>query len=238
MKVQLLSTKNGMKSGSLKRLAVALTKVLGYKVFRTTDVRPDRKQFRYGDLVNKLEQYKWFQKHGLSALEYTTDSVQAAKWGKEGHVVFGRKLLNASCGDGIVIIEPKTLYEGAQMCPVYTKYKPKKREFRVHVFKDKVVTIVEKRRKTDWNGDKKDTKIRNLANGYVFCQNVELTEKLRERINQLSLAASKVCSSDFRGVDVAYNEKLDDVFVIEVNSAPGIEGSNVDKYVETIKEYV
>jgi hypothetical protein len=235
MKLQLLSTKNGMKSASLKRLALALTTSLGYKVWRTVTVRHNRKQLKYGDLVDKLAQYKWFQQQGLSALEFTTNEHEAQKWWHNS-VVFGRKLLNASCGDGIVVFDDTT--KAPSGCPVYTKYKKKKREFRVHVFKDKVVTIVEKRRKTDWKGDKNDTKIRNLANGYVFCQEVELSEGLCGRIHQLALSASKVCSSDFRGVDLGYNEKNDDLFVIEVNSAPGIEGSNVGKYVEVIKQYV
>jgi hypothetical protein len=235
MKLQLLSTKNGMKSSSLKRLALSLSKAMGYKVFRTTNVRPHRRQLRYGDSVDKLTQYAFFQKAGLSALEYTTSPAEATKWVGEGQVVFGRQLLTASCGKGIVVFD--TPHEQAVPtevpCPVYTKYKKKKREFRVHVFKDKVVAIVEKKRKSGWNGQQ-DTKIRNLANGYIFCQEFPLTTTLRERINQLALAASKVSSSDFRGVDLGYNEKQDDLFVIEVNSAPGIEGSNVDKYVKAI----
>lgn len=236
MKVQLRSS---IKSNSLKRIALALSKALHYKVFRTKKIRVDRKQFVYGDLVNKLEQYKFFKQHGLSAIDFTTDQALAQKWLDDGYVVFGRKTLSGSEGKGIVIFEPNKdgpiLHHQVQ---VYTKYKPKKREFRVHVFKDKVVTIVEKRRKNNWEGDKSDAKIRNLANGYVFCQDVELTNQLRQRIEQLALASSQVCGSDFRGVDICYNEKHDDVFVIEVNSAPGIEGSNVDKYVQVMTKYV
>ena len=221
-------------------MAVALTNTLGYKVWRTTRIKPKRKQLRYGEAVNKLQQYQWFKEQGLSALEFTTSVEEANKWLADGFTVFGRKLLNASCGHGIVVHDGKgdsVLFE-ADKAPVYTKYKPKKREFRVHVFKDKVVTIVEKRRKKDWNGDKSDAKIRNLANGYVFCQTVELTDQLKKRIEEISLHARKVCGSDFCGVDVGYNEKHDDVFVIEVNSAPGIEGSNVDKYVKAVLQYV
>jgi hypothetical protein len=233
MKLQLLSTKNGMKSSSLKRLALSLSKAMGYKVWRTTKQRADRKQLRYGDSVDKLTQYKWFQQQGLSSLEYTTSLQEAQSWFADDNVVFGRLLLNASCGDGIVVFNPSVEQEQWVHCPVYTKYKKKKREFRVHVFKDKVVAIVEKKRKSGWNGQQ-DTKIRNLANGYVFCQGLELTEALRTRIELLALAASAVSGSDFKGVDLGYNEKQDDLFVIEVNSAPGIEGSNVDKYVKAI----
>jgi hypothetical protein len=229
-----------MKSGSLKRIAQALTAIFGYKVWRTTQKKAKRKQFLYGDLVDKLTQYKFFKEKGLSALDFTADNQEAHKWVQQGHVVFGRKTLTGSEGKGIVVFDggEDQKWPNETTCPVYTKYKPKKREFRVHIFKDKVVTIVEKRRKKDWQGDKKDAKIRNLANGYVFCQEVVLTEALRKRLEECALAASKVCSSDFRGVDVGYNEKHDDVFIIEVNSAPGIEGSNVDKYVKAIQQYV
>jgi hypothetical protein len=234
MKLQLLSTKNGMKSSSLKRLALSLSKAMGYKVWRTTKQRADRKQLRYGDSVDKLTQYKWFQQQGLSALEFTTSLQEAQKWFANGEVVFGRLLLNASCGDGIVVFNPSVEQEQWVHCPVYTKYKKKKREFRVHVFKDKVVAIVEKKRKSGWNGQQ-DTKIRNLANGYVFCQETDLTQNdLEHRITNLALAAAKVSGSDFKGVDLGYNEKQDDLLVIEVNSAPGVEGSNVDKYVKAI----
>jgi hypothetical protein len=235
MKLQLLSTKNGMKSSSLKRLALSLSKAMGYKVWRTTQARASRRQLRYGDSVDKLTQYKWFQQQGLSSLEFGC-AADALVWLDSGHTVFGRRLLNASCGDGIVVFEPGGKFL-EQNLPVYTKYKKKKREFRVHVFKDKVVAIVEKKRKSGWNGQQ-DTKIRNLANGYVFCQGLELTEALRTRIELLALAASAVSGSDFKGVDLGYNEKQDDLFVIEVNSAPGVEGSNVDKYVKVITAYV
>ena len=53
-------------------------------------------------------------------------------------------------------------------------------------------------------------------------------------IRELALAASKVTNSDFRGVDIGFNEKLNELFVIEVNSAPGIQGTNVDRYIEAI----
>jgi D-alanine-D-alanine ligase-like ATP-grasp enzyme len=54
----------------------------------------------------------------------------------------------------------------------------------------------------------------------------------------VALAAAKVSPSDFRGVDIGYNEKKDELFVIEVNSAPGIEGSNVNKYLDAMVQYV
>ena len=234
MKLQLLSTNSTKGSQSLKALAQALSQQLGYKVLRTTKVNPKRKQLKYGNSVDKLQQYKWFQQQGLSALEFTTSDAEAADWCLNGSTVFGRKLLNSSCGKGIVIWQPEDMSEhqnaGPVDCPVYTKYKKKKREFRVHVFQGVVVSVTEKKRKAGWT-DQRDTKIRNLANGYVFCQ--EVTNE-PEGLRELALKAAAVVQSDFKGVDIGYNEKNNDLFVIEVNSAPGITGSNINKYVQGI----
>ena len=228
-KLQLLSTNSTKGSLSLKLLAQALSQQLGYKVLRTTKVNPKRVQLKYGNSTDKLSQYKWFQQQGLSALEFTSDPSEAAMRVHEGKTVFGRRYLNSSCGKGIVIYEPtnSNIIEG---CPVYTVYKKKKREFRVHVFQGAVVSVTEKKRKTGWT-DARDTKIRNLANGYVFCQ--EVTNE-PEGLRELALQAAAVVQSDFKGVDIGYNEKKNDLFVIEVNSAPGICGSNINKYVQGI----
>lgn len=231
MKLRLLCTESTKGSQSLKTLAQTLTNHVGYKVWRSTREKPRRLHLKYGHSVDKLTQYNWFQQQGLSSLEFTTDPGVAQTWVEEGNTVFGRKYLNSSCGKGIVVIEPDGQgWVQHSPCPVYTKYKKKKREFRVHIFKDKVVMVCEKKRRAGFEGER-DTKIRNLANGYVFVQNnVQEPEGLRE----LALAASKVSPSDFKGVDIGYNEKKNELFIIEVNSAPGIQGSNVNRYAEVI----
>lgn len=227
MKINLKLTQSTKGSQSVKRLAIILSARLGYKVLRTLKTSLRRTQLQYGQGVDKLTQYKWFEQQGLSALEYTSSPVVAAQWLKEGFTTFGRKLLSSSCGKGIVVMEKM---DDHQFCPVYTKYKKKKREFRVHVFQDKVVAIVEKKRRAGWAGER-DSKIRNLANGYVFCQN---PVELPTGIEALAIAASKVVASDFKGVDIGYNEKNNDLFVIEVNSAPGMEGTNLEAYAKAI----
>jgi glutathione synthase/RimK-type ligase-like ATP-grasp enzyme len=231
-KPSLLTTKSGLKSASLKAIAQGLSTHFQRKVWRTTKPSLKRKQFKYGQSVDKLTQYQWFSDNEIPALEWT-DSVNIANgWLDEGHVVFGRKYLRASCGKGIVVYEPEG-NEKLEIHPVYTKYKKKKREFRVHVFKDQVVAVTEKKRRKEFDGIR-DTKIRNLANGYVFVQTVENEP---EGLRELALRAARVSASDFRGVDVGYNQLKDELFVIEVNSAPGIQGTNLTKYMEAIINY-
>lgn len=232
-KPSLLTTKSGLKSASLKAIALGLSTHFKRKVWRTTKPSLKRQQFKYGHSVDKLTQYQWFQDNEIPALDFTESDKTANDWLADGHVVFGRKYLNASCGKGIVIWSPEDLEHlnpGPHSCPVYTKYKKKKREFRVHVFKDQVVAVTEKKRRKEFNGER-DTKIRNLANGYVFVQTVENEP---EGLRELALRAAAVSSSDFRGVDVGYNQLKDELFIIEVNSAPGIQGTNLNKYLEAI----
>jgi hypothetical protein len=225
MKIQLLSTELG--SQSLKRIAQALSQKLAYKVLRTRKVNTKRKQFNYGNIADKLSQYRWFVDNDIQCPEYTTQRNVAESWVISGLAVFCRTLTRASEGRGIVVAETVDQLVNA---PVYTKYEKKKREFRVHIFKDKVVQIVEKRKRAGWQSDR-DTRIRNTANGYVFCRSVV---DIPSGLAELALKASKVTSSDFKGVDIGYNEKKNQLFVIEVNSAPGIEGSNVEDYANTI----
>lgn len=227
-RIQLLST--NLKSGSLKRIAQGLTSRVGYKILRTRRVNPRRKQYSYGNLIDKCTQYRYFTANDIPCPEYTFVREQACDWVSNGNVVFARTLTRASEGKGIVVAETVDQLVDA---PVYTKYAKKKREFRVHIFKDQVVQVVEKRKRSGWGGPR-DTRIRNTANGYVFCRDVvDPPAGLRE----VALRASLVTNSDFRGVDIGYNELKDQLFVIEVNSAPGIEGSNVDDYVNTILSY-
>lgn len=228
MKIRLLTT--NLKSGSLKRIAEGLSTKLGYKVWRSNKQKPNRIHLLYGDQKGKIEQYVYFKEQELPALTFTTSRSEAQSWAETGTVIC-RTLTHSSEGKGIVVAETP---EAVVQAPVYTRYKKKKKEFRVHVFKDQVVHVLEKRRKKDYDGDA-DAKIRNTANGYVFCSE-GVTEPVG--IRDLALKARKVTKSDFAGVDIGYNEKLNQLFVIEVNSAPGIEGSNVDRYIEVIVKNV
>ncbi len=225
MKLRLVSKKLG--SNSLKALAEGLSTKLGYKVFRSKAAHPKRNNITYGDCKDKLFQYEWFAANEVPALPFTTSIDQCKQWLQEGKTVFARTLTRASEGKGIVVLEDQSSIVAA---PVYTLYRKKKKEFRVHVFKDQVVQVLEKRKRKEFEGTV-NTKVRNTANGYVFCsQDVVEPEGIRE----LALKASKVTNSDFKGVDIGFNEKLNELFVIEVNSAPGIQGSNVDKYIDAI----
>ena len=128
-------------------------------------MKPNRIHLVYGNQIGKIEQYNFFQQKEIPALEFTQSQQTAKEWASSGSTVVCRKLIHSSEGKGIIVAETP---EEVVLAPVYTKYEKKKKEFRVHIFKDKVVQVLEKRRKKDYDGQA-DSKIRNTANGYVFC---------------------------------------------------------------------
>ena len=225
LKIRLVSKKLG--SQSLSALAHGLSSKLGHKVWRSKFPKPNRENLVYGDCKDKIFQYTWFKENQIPALEFTCNRQIAKEWAGNGTTVVARLLTRSSEGKGIVIAETP---EQVPVAPVFTVYRKKKKEYRVHVFKNQVVHVLEKRKKKEFNGEV-NTKVRNTANGYVFCSdNVIEPEGIRE----LAFKASKVTNSDFKGVDIGFNEKLNELFVIEVNSAPGIQGTNVDRYIQAI----
>lgn len=179
--------------------------------------------------VNKLSFFemvaKWnaVQPKTVNVPEWTTEQAVAAQWVKDGHTVVGRKLLTGNSGKGIVLYEGENAH--VQHCPLYTKYKKKKHEYRVHVFNGKVIDVAQKKKRKGI--DNIDTKIRNCNGGWVFCrEGIEIPNGLLDQA-VLALAATGL---KFGAVDVIWNAYEDKCYVLEVNTAPGIEGTTLEKY--------
>jgi glutathione synthase/RimK-type ligase-like ATP-grasp enzyme len=214
-------------SRSAKALAEVLSEKLGKMVYR---VRPDnlkgRIAFQFREGTDKLTQFRRFHENNVSCPEFTTDTSVARGWAGEGAVVC-RTLLRGSEGRGIVVAEAPDQIVAA---PLYTRYTKKRKEFRVHVFNGEVIDVQEKRKRQDHDGDR-DTRIRNTANGYVFCrENVVEPEGLRA----LALSAVQALGYNMGAVDVGWNERDNRCFVLEVNSTPGMEGTTLQKYADAI----
>lgn len=158
--------------------------------------------------------------------ETTTMREVAQQWLDEGHTVLARTLLRASGGRGIVV---HTTGEQVVQASLYTKYVKKKAEFRVHVFNNEVIHVQEKRRRA--GVEDVDNQIRNHDNGWVFCvQNVDAPADVTDQ----ALRAVRAAGVDFGAVDVIYNQKKNEAYVLEINTAPGLEGTTLEKYADAI----
>lgn len=187
---------------------------------------PETVVLNYGNAVLKTEQYQYFKDNNIPHPEWTTDFAVARDWVRSGITVVCRNRIRSERGHGIVLADSEaTLVESK----VYTKYIPKKREFRVNIFKDQVINIREKVGKAGST----NTKIRTPDNGY---STVKLLAEAPKGLSELALAAAKVSNSDFKGVDICYNQLKDYLFVLEVNSGPAIEGASVQEFAAAIRK--
>ena len=170
--------------------------------------------------------FSQWRRFEVSCPEWTTDYDTALEWLDSGHTVFARTLTRAHSGLGIVIARsPEELVDA----PLYTKYIKKKKEFRVHVFRNQVIDLQEKRRST--NSPDSDFLIRNHANGFVFCRD-DIIEPTDLRATALSAVAA--LGLDFGAVDIIYNAYYDKCYALEVNTAPGLEGTTLESYSNAI----
>jgi glutathione synthase/RimK-type ligase-like ATP-grasp enzyme len=125
---------------------------------------------------------------------------------------------------GIQIVSKE---EVSTHAPLYTEYIKKKKEFRVHVWDGKVIDVQEKRRKDGFES----AKVRNTANGYVFCR---MGIRPPAGLDSLAVSAVAALGRTYGGVDIIWNEHHNKSYVLEVNSRPGMEGTTVTKYADAI----
>lgn len=165
--------------------------------------------------------------------EFTTSRQTALEWVKNGDLVFGRLLTRSHSGHGIVFYDEDI--NDFLKAPLYTKFEKGKWEFRVHVMAGKVIDIQRKALRSDANPELNNRRIKSHENGFVFIRNdisvpgVVTTEALK------AMAATNPLL-DFGAVDVIYNQHYDRATVLEINSAPGLEGTTLTKYVEAFKD--
>lgn len=173
--------------------------------------------------ANKIRTFERLAAHQVSAPLWTANRNIAQNWLDQDSRVLARTILNGSGGAGIVVCNPGDRLPAA---PLYTMYQNKKQEFRVHVFNGAVIDVAEKRRRTDADrSDPTDALIRNHDNGWVFCHdNVTAPRGLYD----LAISAVRALGLDFGAVDIIWNR--DKGWVLEVNTAPGIEGTTLEHY--------
>lgn len=180
--------------------------------------------------TNKLYAFNLLHEKNISIPEYTTDLETAKLWIKDCWIVC-RTLLRASGGRGIVLAKTQ---EELVKAPLYVKYKRKDKEYRVHIFKGKVIDAAEKkRRQLENRPENYNPYIRNYEYGWVYCRdNVNLTEDTL----QLAKDTISALDLDFGAVDIIYNSKYNKAYVLEVNTAPGLQGKTLTNYVKAITD--
>lgn len=180
-----------------------------------------------GSSSNKLRTFQILKNAGVSVPDFTTDINEAKLWQQRGWKVLARHKLSSHSGQGIQVVK---LEEPMPHAPLYVKYIAKQHEYRVHVFKGKIIDVIEKRRRYGY--DNINSFIRTINNGWVFCRDNIVCS---DNIKNLCLSAIFALGLDIGAVDVI--EKDGKIYILEVNSAPGLQGTTLVKYVEAIKSW-
>lgn len=184
---------------------------------------------------NKLSAFKRLAEEGFVHIpEFTTKIEEAIEWRMNGDEFVARTVLNGHSGEGIILSDGKAVEELMKIkAPLYTKYIKKKAEYRFHVMGGKVFHVQRKARKHAVPDAEVNWKVRNLAGGFIY----EIGDPAKFAAKELEPAwhAVVILNLDFGAVDVVHGTD-GKWYVLEVNTAPGLEGTTLDKYVEAFKE--
>lgn len=188
--------------------------------------------------ANKLKTFRKLAENGdINIPEFTENPYTAVEWFDAGQTVVARHTLTGHSGEGISIANAgKEIPEGFIDAPLYTKYIRKKQEYRVHVCNGEAFFIQRKARSKDVADADVNWQIRNHANGFIFAHKdlgdlpFELEEQAVLAVDQLGL--------DFGAVDIVFDLDKKRPTVLEVNTACGIEGTTLEKYVEQFNNLI
>lgn len=178
---------------------------------------------------DKLRSFRAFRDNSVPSPEFTESLSEAQRWLESGEMVFARTVLRGHSGNGIVIMDPDHGDTWEARANLYVKYFKKKDEYRVHILRGEVIDVQRKGLREEFRGQADvNWKVRNLANGFVYVRNDGRTtpscvlDAARQAVSALQL--------DFGAADIIYNERDNRALALEVNTAPGLQGTTVENY--------
>jgi glutathione synthase/RimK-type ligase-like ATP-grasp enzyme len=180
--------------------------------------------------TSKVGTYDVLRENEVPTCMYTTAAETAYRWIEQGAKVLHRALDRGSQGRGITRVENSwdTTYVGGFYVQQFGD--DDNVEYRVHVMDGEVIDTAQKRRRSRNNGyeGRFDSTIRSANNGWVFCrEGVECAAG----VNEAAIKAVEALGLDFGAVDIATNT-AGGICVYEVNTAPGLEGTTLERYVD------
>lgn len=138
-------------------------------------------------------------------------------------IIFARNHIRGRSGSGITVFRPGEPIPGG--APLYVEYIKKDIEYRVHVVDGAVISIQQKKRRSDFDRNPDQQLIRSHGNGWVFCP-INIDE-VREDVKELALIAVASLGLTFGACDVVISSEDDRPYVLECNTAPGLTSPTV-----------
>lgn len=182
---------------------------------------------------DKIDCFRILGEYGVFIPTYFLDKNKAVAYFEDDNIkepqIVCRTLTRASVGRGIVMA--KTVDELVD-APLYTVYIKKTEEYRIHVVQGKVIDMQRKARNKDVADEDVNWQIRTHGNGFIYMREdvYPPQEVLTQAVN-----AVEALGLDFGAVDIVWNIYQNKPYVLEVNTAPGLEGTTLDRYVVAFK---
>jgi glutathione synthase/RimK-type ligase-like ATP-grasp enzyme len=175
--------------------------------------------------INKLYCFRALQPH-VNVPRFTTSRTEAQSFSRP---VYERHLLCGTQGKGIIVnntnnLNPAKLYvEGLQV----------KREYRVIVIKEKIITSMIK---VPRHSRSPDYTVRNLSNGWRFSYKTPYINELY-LVNEEAIKAIKAIGLQFGAVDLIVTTD-NKIYTLEVNTAFGLGKRNIKIFSDALNEYI
>ncbi len=178
--------------------------------------------------INKVTALQALREAGVRVPEF---SVTPPEDRGKNAIWLARMVVNGSGGAGIRVVREN---EDFPVAPLYVKYIRKTEECRVHVAFGKAILVQYKLRKAEGEQTADQKLIRNHDNGWVFAPR---HTDAPENYLATAVAAVEALGLDFGAVDMVVSKKDGEPYVLEVNTAPGLEGeSTIAAWTKAFKE--
>lgn len=194
-----------------------------------------------GRSSNKRTAFQEMQRAEVKTVEWTTSANQAQEWMNEGCLVYARTQLQGHSGEGIVACSTRMsefgtiggiqTSENLARANLFTKgITADRREYRIHVMEGKI-TYVQQKKRRDGYADMPEYSnvVRNYHTGWIYAAQMA---PLNEEAKREALKAIAALGLDYGAVDVI--TRRDEAWVLEVNTAPGMTGTNLETFASNI----
>jgi len=179
---------------------------------------------------NKLKTFDTLALQGFEQIpQYVTKQDDAKYLIEQGNTLYCRTKLGSHSGKGIVICND---VNDLPTAPLYTVKANHKHEYRVHVFKGEVLYVQQKKKRL--GSTIRNSGIRNHGNDWVYCTPTDTPSEL---LLSSCVRAVQLLGLDFGAVDIGHRVRDNRFFVFEINTAPGLINTTLDKYSKAIYNY-
>lgn len=177
--------------------------------------------------TNKLNFFRTMSDRGLTELipQFWTRREDIPQ---DAYPIVCRTVLAGHSGDGIVIADT---VDGLVDAPLYVKYIKKQEEYRVHVGMRRgqsiIIAVQRKARRRETPDEQVNWQVRNLAGGFVFARDGIVVP---DPVTEAAHRCMREAGIDFGAVDVIWNQREGRAYILEINTAPGLEGQTITDY--------